>query len=71
MGVDENLMEARKIFFEATDKEEINFWHRTRCVVYVNGRLVESAKRVKIKYDDKMYIVFEDGETEIEVRYRG
>ncbi len=70
MEVDENLMESRKIFFEATEKETITFWHRTKCVVYINNRELADGKQVDLRYDDKMYIVFEDGETEIEVRYK-
>ncbi len=70
MEVDESLMESRKIFFEATDKEQVTFWHRTRCTIYLNNREIENGRQVKLSYDDKMYIVFEDGETEIEVRFK-
>ncbi len=70
MEVDENLMESRKIFFEANEKETMTFWHRTKCTIYLNNRELSSGKQVELRYDDKMYIVFEDGETEIEVRYK-
>ncbi len=70
MEIDENLMESRKIFFEATDNETITFWHRTKCTIYIANKQIESGKQVKLNYDQKMYIVFEDGETEIEIRYK-
>ncbi len=70
MDIDEGLMESRKIFFEANENEAITFWHRTKCTVYLNNREIASGKQVDLKYEDKMYIVFEDGETEIEVRYK-
>lgn len=70
MDIDESLMEARKIFFEATENESIIFWHKTKCTVYLGNLEVVSGKQVELKYDSKMYIIFEDGETEIEIRYK-
>ncbi len=70
MEIDEDLMESRKIFFEANEKEVITFWHRTKCTIFLNNREISSGKQVDFRYDDKMYIIFEDGETEIEVRYK-
>ncbi len=70
MDINENLMEARKIFFEATEKNTIIFWHRTKCTVYIGNREIDSGQQIDLHYDDKMYIIFENGETEIEVRYK-
>ncbi len=70
MDVGESLMESRKIFFEATEKGSIVFWHRTKCTIYLNNKEIDEGQQIELFYDDKMYIIFEDGETEIEVRYK-
>lgn len=70
MDVGESIMESRKIFFEATEKGTIIFWHRTKCTVYLNNKEIDEGQQKELFYDDKMYIIFEDGETEIELRYK-
>jgi hypothetical protein len=70
MDVDEKLPEANKIYFEASVGDEVIFRHDTLCRVTLGRRELEKGAKTPLRYDDKLYIVFEDGSTEIEVRYK-
>lgn len=43
---------------------------RILIYIFLHNREIVDGKQVDLRYDDKMYIIFENGETEIEVRYK-
>ena len=70
LEVEEKLPEAHKIFFEAGNNSTVIFYHMTDCVVSLEKRDVPKGKKEVLKFDSKLYIVFEDHVTEIELRYK-
>ena len=70
LRVEENLSESEKIYFEAGNNNTLVFHHDTQCIVSMGRRDIPPCKKVVLNYDDRIYIVFEDHVTEIEVRYK-
>jgi hypothetical protein len=70
LDVDERLPEAHKIFFEAGNNKTVIFHHATDCVVSVGNKDIAKGKKEVLNFDNKLYIVFEDHSTEIEIRYK-
>ena len=70
LDVEEKLLEAHKIFFKAGNNETVIFYHNTHCVVDMGNKNIESGKKEILRYDDKIYITFEDHVSEIEIRYK-
>ncbi|CAI6065464.1 hypothetical protein PAECIP112173_01962 [Paenibacillus sp. JJ-100] len=62
--------EAERIWLEAGKKETLLVRHDTNCTV-VRGRTPIKRRHTEaLEYNEKMYITFEDGVTEIEMRYK-
>jgi len=70
MDVNEKLAEAGKIYFDAGNNGAVIFHHNTDCVVSLKNKNIPRGKKEVLHYDDKLYIVFEDHTTEIEIRYK-
>lgn len=70
MEIREHVPEAGNIWFKAGKNETLIVRHDSRCTV-VHGRTpVERGKQEVLEYNDRLYITFEDGLTEIEIRYK-
>ena len=62
--------EAERIWLEAGKKETLLVRHDTNCTV-VRGRTPIKRRHTEaLEYNEKMYITFDDGVTEIEMRYK-
>lgn len=70
LDVEEKLSEARKIYFQAGKNGSVIFYHDTNCIVSIGSRDIPAGKREILNFDDRLYIVFEDNVTEIEIRYK-
>lgn len=70
LDVEEKLSEARKIYFQAGKNGTVIFYHDTNCIVNIGSRDIPAGKREILNFDDRLYIVFEDNVTEIEIRYK-
>lgn len=70
LDVTEKLPEANKIFFEAGKNNTVIFYHDTDCIISFGNRNILRKKKEVLNYDDRIYIVFEDNSTEIEIRYK-
>ena len=70
LDVEERLPEAHKIFFEAGSNHTVIFHHMTDCVVTLGNKDVPRGKKEVLNFDNRLYIVFEDHSTEIEIRYK-
>ena len=70
MDVSEKLPESHKIFFEAGNNNTVIFYHNTDCIVGLGKLTIPPGKKEVLKYDDRLYIVFEDHVTELEIRYK-
>ena len=70
LDVEEKLPEAHKIFFEAGNNHTVIFHHATECTITLGNKDVPRGKREVLNFDNKLYIIFEDHSTEIEVRYK-
>lgn len=70
LDVTEKLPESGKICFEAGKNGTVIFHHDTGCIVSLGKRDIPRGKKEILNYDDKLYIVFEDNVTEIEIRYK-
>ncbi|MCL1924635.1 MAG: hypothetical protein FWF50_03525, partial [Defluviitaleaceae bacterium] len=70
LEVEERLPEAHKIFFEAGNNNTVIFHHMTNCVVSLGKKDIPKGKKEVLKFESKLYIVFEDHSTEIELRYK-
>lgn len=70
LDVHEHLPESAHIVFEPGLKGTMTVTHQTRCTV-THGRVdVPRGHQSILNYNDKLYITFEDGATEIELRYK-
>ncbi|WP_028590049.1 vWA domain-containing protein [Paenibacillus massiliensis] len=70
LDVHEPLPEAARITFTAGKDGSLIFKHDTRCAVQHGKALIARNKKLVLLYNDKLYITFEDGATEIELRYK-
>ncbi len=70
MDVSEKLPEAYKIYFEAGNNGTVIFYHNTNCIISFGKQTIPEGKKQVLNYDDKLYIVFENHVTEIELRYK-
>ncbi len=70
MDVFEKLPEAHKIHLKAGNNSTVLFHHDTDCIVSLGDRNIPSGKKEVLNYDDRLYIVFEDHVTEMELRYK-
>lgn len=70
LDVNEKLPESGKIYFDAGKNGTVIFHHDTNCIVSLGKRDIPKGKKEILNYDDKIYIVFEDDVTEIEIRYK-
>ncbi|UHA72248.1 vWA domain-containing protein [Paenibacillus sp. 481] len=70
LNVNEPLAETDKIWFEPGKNGTMIIKHLTNCTV-VRGTvpILANSKEI-LTYNDKVYITFEDGITEIEIRYK-
>ena len=62
--------EAYNIYFEAGTHGKVIFYHFTKSIISIGNRNIPAKKKEILQYDDKIYILFEDHVTEIEVRYK-
>lgn len=70
LDVTEKLPEAHKIHIGAGKNGTVLFYHDTDCIVSLKGRDIPRGKKEVLHYEDKLYIVFEDTVTEMELRYK-
>lgn len=70
LDVEEKLSEARKIYFQAGKNGTVIFYHDTNCIVNIGSRDIPAGKREVLNFDDRLYIIFENNVTEIEIRYK-
>ncbi|KAF6593656.1 VWA domain-containing protein, partial [Paenibacillus sp. EKM208P] len=69
LDVHEPLPEAERILFSAGKKGSLIVKHDTRCALQHGKVRLARNKKAVMEYSDKLYITFEDGVTEIELRY--
>lgn len=62
--------ESYNIYFEAGSHGKVLFYHMTKCIISIGGKTIPVKKKELLDYEDKIYILFEDHCTEIEVRYK-
>ncbi|MFM9276566.1 vWA domain-containing protein [Paenibacillus jiagnxiensis] len=70
LPVYEPLPEAERIVFSAGKQGRLLVKHDTRCAVQHGKQPVPPGKKTALGYNEKLYITFEDGVTEIELRYK-
>ncbi|WP_252508823.1 vWA domain-containing protein [Paenibacillus peoriae] len=70
LDVHEPLPEAERIVFSAGKKGSLIVKHDTRCALQHGKIRLARNKKAVMEYSDKLYITFEDGVTEIELRYK-
>jgi Mg-chelatase subunit ChlD len=70
LDVHEPLPEAERILFSAGKKGTLIVKHDTRCALQHGKIRLSRNKKAVMAYGDKLYITFEDGVTEIELRYK-
>lgn len=70
LDVHEPLPEAEHIVFEAGKNGVLFVKHDTRCALLRGKSPLRRGKKELLNYNDKLYITFEDGVTEIELRYK-
>ncbi|CAM2900818.1 hypothetical protein PATA110615_06765 [Paenibacillus taichungensis] len=70
MDIGVKVPESGRIWLEAGKKETLLVRHDTNCTV-VRGRTPVKPRHTEaLEYNEKLYITFEDGVTEIEIRYK-
>ncbi|MGG3872006.1 vWA domain-containing protein [Brevibacillus laterosporus] len=70
LNVNEPLPEAAFIVFEAGKNETLLVKNSSNCTLVRGTTLLRANKKEILTYNDKLYITFEDGITEIEIRYK-
>ncbi|WP_237179341.1 vWA domain-containing protein [Paenibacillus sp. MMS18-CY102] len=70
LHVHEVVPESARVVFEPSKNNGLFVTHRTRCTVTIGRTPLEPGRKAELKYNDKLYITFEDGFTEIELRYK-
>ncbi|TVX95083.1 VWA domain-containing protein [Cohnella terricola] len=70
LDIHEQLPETAHIVFEAAANGALVVSHNTRCTLTIGSVPVGSNRKASLHYNDKLYITFEDGITEIELRYK-
>ena len=70
LDVNEPLPEAAHIVFEAGKNGTLRVKHRTNCTVAKGRTPLKPNHTESLEYNDKLYITFEDGITEIELRFK-
>lgn len=70
LDVHEPLPEAERILFFAGKKGSLVVKHDTRCALQHGKVRMTRNKKAVMEYGDKLYITFEDGVTEVELRYK-
>ncbi len=69
-GVTVHLPESRQIYLMIAENNCLTFMHKTNCFVQLKKEVISSYTSVLIGNNDRLYITFEDGVTEIELRVR-
>lgn len=70
LQVQESLPEAARIVFSAGKQGKLYVKHSTRCAVQIGKMPVPAGKKAALDFNEKLYVTFEDGITEIELRYK-
>ncbi|HEY2492960.1 MAG TPA: vWA domain-containing protein [Paenibacillus sp.] len=70
LDVNEDLAESEYIIFEPGKNGALYVKHHTRCAVVRGKSPLPKNKKEALHFNDKLYITFEDGKTEIELRYK-
>lgn len=70
LDVNEPLPEAEHIVFKPAKGGKLYVKNTTRCSLVRNRTPLPKNKQEILEYNDKLYITFEDGITEIELRYK-
>ncbi|WP_416367285.1 vWA domain-containing protein [Paenibacillus sanfengchensis] len=70
LDVNEPLPEAEQIMFKPAKGGKLFVKNTTRCSLVRNRTPLPKNKQEILEYNDKLYITFEDGITEIELRYK-
>ncbi|MNI03442.1 von Willebrand factor type A domain protein [compost metagenome] len=70
LDVHEPLPEAQHIYFTAGKGGTLIVQNTSRCSLVRNRTPLPKNKKEVLEYNDKLYITFEDGITELELRYK-
>lgn len=70
LDVNEPLPEAKNIHFTAGKNGTLVVQNKSRCSLVRNRTPLPAGKQETLEYNDKLYITFEDGITELELRYK-
>lgn len=70
LDVNEPLPEAGNIYFTAGKNGTLLLQNKSRCSLVRNRTPLPAGKQETLEYNDKLYITFEDGVTELELRYK-
>ncbi|SFF30663.1 von Willebrand factor type A domain-containing protein [Paenibacillus algorifonticola] len=70
LDINEPLPEAAAITFYAGKKGTLFVKHTSRCTLVRGKTALRKDRKEPLQYGDKLYITFEDGITEIELRYK-
>ncbi|WP_281170076.1 VWA domain-containing protein [Paenibacillus pinihumi] len=70
LEVHEILPEAANIWFVPGKNHALLVKHQTKCTVVIGRTPLPAEKTGTLVYNDKLYVTFEDGVTEIEIRYK-
>ncbi len=69
LDIHEHLPETEHMSFHAGKPGTILFKNKTGCLISASGAVFSTHKKIALKHNDIVHIVFEDGLTEIQVRY--
>lgn len=70
LDVNEPLPEAVNIYFTAGKDGTLIVQNKSRCSLVRNRTPIPAGKQEILEYNDKLYITFQDGITELELRYK-
>ena len=69
-SVEIQLPGAEKLWFSPKVGNSIELIHNSKCTVLVGSSTISRNTPAAVHLGDKIYIAFEDMETEIEIRYK-
>ncbi|MGG4394562.1 vWA domain-containing protein [Paenibacillus thiaminolyticus] len=70
LDIHEPLPEAERILLEPGKEGVLRVVHHTSCAVDKGRTPIPKGKKEVVQYNEKIYVTFEDGITEIELRYK-
>ncbi|MBD8498812.1 vWA domain-containing protein [Paenibacillus arenosi] len=70
LDTNEPIPETSRIFFESGRNGQLHFIHQTNCRVVFGMRTIPAHTKIALNANDRIYITFEDGKTEVELSYK-